>query len=247
MKLPLIPKKIFEVKNKFLPKGKLQFAPFSVAQEGILLQVKESEDNKEKLSAMRQVIQECLQTPNVDVGKLPIFTIEDIFLRLREQATGEMQSMAYECTAPVSSNDEEGVEVPCGNTIPVEIDLRKFALVVDPDHTNKIIISDDIGIQFKYPDMDMYDNAVDGLQDETDMIIACIDTIFQGDVVFPSNESTTEELLEFWKQLTLPQKKNVYDKFFLSMPHMHLDHEITCKKCGTAHKIEFNSVQEVFT
>lgn len=238
-KLPIIPKKQFDVKSKYLPKGKLTLIPFTVGQEDILLQVKDAEDDKEKVDAIKQIVGECIQTKDVDVDTLPMFVIEEIFLRLRQNSIGELIDQMYQCT-----NIPEGGEIPCGNKMPIQIDLREFKMTEPEGHTNVITLADPIGIKFKYPSIETISNAE--TTDEVDTILGCIDAIFDDENVYPAADSSKEELLEFWNQLTLMQKKDVFEKFFYSMPHMHYKKDLVCPQCGYKHEIEFNNVQEVF-
>jgi hypothetical protein len=237
--LPIIPKKTFEVKSKFLPKGKLLFTPFNVGLEDILIQVKEGGDDREKMQAIRQVIETCCQTPGADIGALPLFSVEEIFLRLRQNSVGEIIDQQYQCT-----NDHEG-EV-CNNVMPIKIDLREFKIIEADDHTNVITVADPIGIKFRYPSINLFEDSDTDTTDEIETILSCFDTIFDAENVYPADEYTREQLREFWNQLTLMQKKEVFDKFFSTMPHIHYESKLTCTKCGHVHDIEFNSIQEVF-
>lgn len=236
MKLPVIPKKLFDLKSKYVPKGKITLSPFTVGQQDILLQVKESEDEQEKIEAIRQIIDECIQTPGVTAGELPNFVVEEAFVRLRQHAVGELVDLAYRCTHKVD-------EKSCDNTIPVTVDLRDFKLKEEEGHTNTIVLADPIGVKFKYPTMDTY---LEQGNDDTSVILGCIDVIFDDANVYNSSDYSKDELIEFWNQLELAQKKEIYDKFFLTMPHMHYKKTIKCSKCGFEHTVEFNSSFEVF-
>lgn len=239
-RLPTLHHKQFEVKSKFLPGGKLTLTPFTVGLENLLLQVKDDTDDEEKAAAMRQVVESCIKTPNVDISKIPLFAIEELFLRLRQNSVGELIEQHYQCTA--IKNDE----TVCNTNIPIQIDLREFKLVEPEGHTNKIIISDPIGIQFKYPSFDLFENVETNTQDEIQTIISCIEYIFDADNVYPAKDHTREELLEFWNQLTLKQKQDIFEKFFSTIPHLHYTKRFQCKGCGTEHVLEFNSIKEVF-
>lgn len=237
--LPTIPHKHFDIKSKFIvPKGKITMSPFTVGLESILLQVKDAEDEAEKMAAIKQIIEECCKTPGINVSELPIFLVELIFLRLRQNSVGEIVELQYECT-----NEVEGK--PCGNEMKANVDLREFDLKETAGHTNKIMIHDPIGVVFKYPSIAMFEDGTN-VNDDTDVIVSCIDMIFEGDTVFPSSEHKREQLVDFWNNMSLMQKKEVYDKFFNSMPHMHYKKSLTCTKCKHVHELEFNSVQEVF-
>jgi hypothetical protein len=241
MSLPVIPKKFFDVKSKYLPKGKITMSPFTVGLENLLLQVKESEDDKEKMSAVKQVVQECTQTPDLDVGALPLFVVEEVFLRLREHSIGELIEQQYQCS------NEKPDETICNTVMPIQIDLREFKLVEQPEHTNVIVVADPIGVKFRYPSIDMFEDEGTDTSDEVETIISCIESIFDADNVHKAEDQTRAELTNFWKSLTLRQKKEVFDKFFNTMPHMHYKKDHKCPGCGHVHTIEFNSLQEVFS
>lgn len=242
--LPIIPKKTFDVKSKFLPKGKISLIPFTVGLEDILIQVKDAEDDREKMQAIRQIVQACNQTPAVDVDALPLFMIEEIFLRLRQNSIGEIIEQQYRCANEVS--EEDGKTKECGNIIPIQIDTREFKIVEEEGHTNTVIVSDPIGIKFRYPSISLLENADTETSDDIETIISCIESIFDAENVYPADEYKRDQLKDFWNQMTLMQKKEVYDKFFTKMPHMYYRKVLKCDKCGCDHEIVFNSVQEVF-
>jgi len=243
--LPIIPKKTFDIKSKFIPKGKMTLTPFTVGLEDILIQVKDAEDDREKMQAIKQVVQACNQTPGVDVEALPLFMIEEIFLRLRQNSIGEIIEQQYRCTNEVPVGDE-GETKECGSLIPIQIDTREFKLVEEEGHTNTIVVADPIGIKFRYPSIALLEGADADTSDEVETILSCIESVFDAENVYSADEYTRPQLREFWDQLTLMQKKDVFDKFFKSMPHLHYKQQLKCPKCGYDHEIEFNSVQEVF-
>ena len=242
--LPTIPKKTFEIKSKYLPKGKITLTPFTVGLEDILIQVKDAEDDREKMQAIKQVVQACCQTPGLDVEALPLFLIEEIFLRLRQNSIGEIIEQQYRCTNELVA--AAGGTTECGNLIPIQIDTREFKIVEEEDHTNTVIISDPIGIKFRYPSIALLENADADTTDEVETILSCIESVFDSENVYSADEYTRPQLKEFWDQLTLMQKKEVFDKFFKTMPHLHYKKDLTCSACGMVHEIEFNSINEVF-
>lgn len=237
-RLPSIPKKHFDIKTKYIKGGKLTLTPFSVGMESLLLQVKDGTP-EEKRSAIRQLVEECLITKNIDVDKIPMFIIEEIFLRLRQHSIGEIIDKQYQCTNEV----EEGK--PCNSPMTLKLDLNEFKLIENPIHTKTIMVSDPIGIVFRYPDLSMADmkEVEDG---ETETILSCIETIFNGDDVYNTEDYTRDELLEFWNQFSLMQKKDVFDLFFHSMPTFNHEQTIKCPKCGYDHKLKFSSMEDVF-
>ena len=103
------------------------------------------------------------------------------------------------------------------------------------DHTNKIELTDDMGMIMTYPTIDSF--ADSGIQDinasnMTGIISKCIMQIYEnnGEKVYEAKDQTEKELQEFIEQMNTKQFKDV-QKFFDSMPK--LKHEIKVKNPKT--------------
>ena len=66
----------------------IKYRPFLVKEEKILLTALEADDTKALSSAVKQIVDNCVQG-DLDVERLPTFDIEYIFLRLRAKSVGE--------------------------------------------------------------------------------------------------------------------------------------------------------------
>ena len=62
-------------------KKKLMFRPFLVKEEKILLMAKTSKEPADVLTAVKQIVNNCCQTPNFDVNKITLFDLEFLFLK----------------------------------------------------------------------------------------------------------------------------------------------------------------------
>lgn len=236
--LPIIPKKNFEYRSAYVPKGKITLQPFTVGQESVLIQARDEEDEKAQLTAIKQIIDESIVTKGVTTDDLPMFVFEEIFLRLRQQSAGEIIDLKFTCDVDVEAGK-------CGRPISVAVDLREMTLKEYPEHTNKIIIQEPYGIQMKYPTIETFSELED-ITDENELIVHCIDMIFDGENVYTRDDATDAEFMDFWRQLTVGQKKEIFEKFWFTMPHLHYEKKVLCPKCGTEHVLEFNSLNEVF-
>ena len=96
----------------------VQYRPFLVKEEKILLVAMESNDNKEILNAIREILTACTYD-SIDVNTLPIFDIEYIFLQIRSKSVGEVSKVKLLCP-----DDKE-------TYADVEIDLTKVNVQVD--------------------------------------------------------------------------------------------------------------------
>ena len=122
----------------------IKYRPFLVKEEKILLVAMESNDNKEILNAIREILTACTYE-EIDVNTLPIFDIEYIFLQIRSKSVGEVSKVKLLCP-----DDKE-------TYADVEIDLTKVNVQVDDAHTNNVLIDENrkLGIVFNYPTLGM--------------------------------------------------------------------------------------------
>ena len=67
----------------------IQYRPFLVKEEKLLVIALESEDTKQITNAIKAVIRACILTKGVKVESLPTFDIEYLFLNIRGKSVGE--------------------------------------------------------------------------------------------------------------------------------------------------------------
>ena len=94
MALPKIQTPIFELT---LPSDDrtIKYRPFTVKEEKILLVAQKSEANKDQITAVKQIITNCILEPeNIDVDELASFDVEYIFLKLRAKSVGEVVTIS---------------------------------------------------------------------------------------------------------------------------------------------------------
>ena len=206
---------------------KVKYRPFLVKEEKLLLIAIESEDNGEIVQAVKTIVDECTFN-KLNLGKLPIFDVEYIFLQIRAKSVGETTNLRLLCP-----DDRE-------TYAKVEVDLTEVLVQVDEGHTNKIELTDEMGIIMQYPNID---SMVDvGIADITasnmlDIISTCIEHIYDkgGEEVHMAVDSTKKELVEFIEQLNTKQFAEV-QKFFDTMPK--LKHTVKVKNPKTEKESE---------
>ena len=195
---------------------KIKYRPFLVKEEKILLIAMESGQNEDVIQAVKQIVSECTFN-TLKLGDMPMFDVEYIFLQIRSKSVGEVSKLKILC------RDD-------GETYAnVEVDLTEIEVQVNDDHTNKIELTDEMGVIMKYPTIDSFSTA--GISDITadnmlDVIVACIDKIYdkKGEEVYDSKDSSKKELMDFVEQMNTQQFQDV-QAFFDSMPKLR--HEIT--------------------
>jgi hypothetical protein len=202
----------------------IQYRPFLVKEEKLLVLALESENTKEITTAIKNVIKSCIQTKNIKVESLPTFDIEYLFLNIRGKSVGE----------------EIEVNVICpddGETyVPVKINIDEIQVQKNEEHTNKIQVDDNIVMQMKYPSLDQFiknnfDFSGDTNMDQSfDLVASCIDKIFNEEEVWTSGDVTKKELIDFLEQMNSAQFKQI-EKFFETMPK--LSHSVKVKNPKT--------------
>ena len=195
----------------------IQFRPFLVKEEKVLVLALESEDTKQITTAIKAVIKSCVQTKGIKVEALPTFDIEFLFLNIRGKSVGENIEVNIICP------DDETTEVP------VNIDLDEIRVQKNDEHTRQIKIDDTLMMEMKYPSLDQFiknnfdfenKNAMD---QSFDLIASCVDKIYSEDDVWAADDCTKKELKDFLEQMNSSQFKSI-ETFFETMPK--LSHKI---------------------
>jgi hypothetical protein len=99
----------------------------------------------------------------------------------------------------------------------------------------------------KYPKMDVIVNVdnQEGIDSVLQMIVSCIDYIYDEDNLYYAKDSTKEELVEFLETLQSKDLENI-KQFFDTMPKMKKILDFKCGKCGYEEKIDVEGIQNFF-
>ena len=223
MPLPKISTPTYEL---VLPSNgkKVQYRPFLVREEKLLVLALESEDAKEITTAMKTVIKNCIQTRGVKVESLPTFDIEYLFLNIRGKSVGE------EIEVNVICPDDEVT------TVSVVLNVDDIKVQKTTEHENKIELDDSLIMEMKYPSLDQFIKSNFDFSEENSMeqsfelISSCIDKIYNQEEVWTTADVTKKEITDFLEQMNSKQFKQI-EKFFETMPK--LSHEIKVKNPAT--------------
>ncbi len=223
MPLPKIATPVYELE---LPSTgeTIQYRPFLVKEEKVLVIALESEDTKQITNAIKNVIKNCIQTKGIKVETLPTFDIEYLFLNIRGKSVGEEIEVNVTCP-------DDGV-----TQVPITINLDDIKVQKNEEHTNKIKLDDTIMMEMKYPSLEQFiKNNFDfedgnAMEQSFDLISTCIDKIYTEDEVWATEDCTKKEIVEFLEQMNSSQFKEI-EKFFESMPK--LSHSIKVKNPKT--------------
>jgi hypothetical protein len=190
---------------------KLKYRPFLVKEEKILMLAMESKENTQIIQAVKDIVSTCT-FEKLNVSSLPMFDIEYIFLNIRAKSVGEVSKIKLLCP-----DDKKTYTT-------VEVNLTEVEVQVDDKHTNKIELTDDMGVIMTYPTIDTF--AEIGIEDINasnmlDVVASSILQIYEqkGEKVYNSKDQTKKELTEFVESMNSSQFKKVQD-FFETMPKL---------------------------
>ena len=244
MALPKIDVPIYEVE---LPSNgnKIRFRPFTVKEEKLFLMASQSEDLDAIFKTIIQVLNNCI-LDDIDIEKTALFDIEYIFLNLRARSVGEVVELTYKCNNEVDAG--EGQTKTCNNVVNIDVNILEIEPSINPSKDKKIQLTDKLGIAMKYPTLavlELNKNKEDELDIIIQMIIDCIDYIYDEENIYYAKDSTKEELMEFLDSLQSKELDKVKD-FFEDLPKLEKDLDFKCNKCGHEETIKLEGIHNFF-
>ena len=222
----------------------VRFRPFLVREQKLFLMAAESEDGSEMINTIRQVLKNCV-LDEIDIDSLPTFDLEYLFMNLRARSVEEVVELNYKCNNRVKG--EDGEEKTCSGVVNLKVNILEIEPTKNPKHENKVKITDKLGIVFKYPTFEMFQKYEKMSENEVMMniLVDCIDYIFDDEQVYYAKDTPKKELEEFVDNL---QQKDLekFKKFFDTMPEIKKDIHFKCPKCTYEEDITIKGMQSFF-
>ena len=216
-------------------KKKIKFRPFLVKEEKVLLMALETDNEKNIKNAVYDLLKACITT-RIKLESLATFDLEYIFLNIRAVSVGEIVPMNITC------RDDEETQVQ------YNLNLTEAKVLFPEGHTNKIMLSDDLGVIMKYPSFDGFIEGQFAQSKDMDVIkvvAESIDQIFQGDEVFDESTTSKKEFLQFVESLTNKQLEKI-QAFFETSPRLEHTFKITNPKTGVESEYTLRGLQSFF-
>ena len=222
MPLPKISTPTYELEIPSTKK-KIRYRPFLVKEEKILIIAMESQSDTEIANAVKDVLSTCILTKGVKVDTLSTFDIEYLFLNIRGKSVGEDVEVLVTCP------DDNKTKVP------VRINLDDIKIITHDDHKRDIKLDDSLLMRMRYPSINEFiksnfSTSEVKSEDTFDLIISCIEQIFNDEESWSTSDCTKEEMNDFLDQLNSNQFKEI-EKFFDTMPK--LSHTLTVNNPNT--------------
>ena len=242
--LPKIDVPIYNV--KLLSTGKsLRFRPFTVKEEKLFLMANEGEDLTTVVDTIKQILNNCI-LDEFDIDSLPLFDIEHLFLNIRARSIGEVVNLKYKCNNDVL-DEETKEEKKCNNVVQIDLNVLDIHPEKQEGHTNKIQITEKLGIVMKYPNFETLKKFKDVSEADSiiKMAVNCIDYVYDADKIYYAKDSQEEDLIEFIESMQSKDLEKIKN-FFDTMPKIRKDVDFKCNKCGHEEKIEVEGIQNFF-
>jgi|TARA_A100000164_G_scaffold171785_1_gene152575 hypothetical protein len=217
----------------------IQFRPFLVKEEKLLVLALESEDNKQITTAIKSVLKNCVLTKGIKVEQLPTFDIEFLFLNIRGKSVGEELEVNIVCP------DDETTQVT------VDINLDDIQVQKNEEHNKQIKLDENLMMEMKYPSLDQFIknnfdfNEKNQMDQSFQLIASCIDKIYSEEEVWATADCTKKEVNDFLEQMNSGQFKLI-ETFFETMPKLSHTIKITNPKTKVENDVVLEGLASFF-
>lgn len=214
----------------------VNYRPFLVKEEKLLLIATETGNQSDLVSAIKEILSNC--TDIKDVNSLSTFDLEFLFLKIRTKSVGENVEVTVTC--PDDNETEVAVSIP----------LDEINVVKDKKHKTELKLSDEIIITMGYPSIETFvtmnfDTEQSQVDQLFEMAASCIETIADANQVYECKDSTKQELLEFFDQLSTKQFVMIQE-FFETMPKLSHKVKVTNPNTGVESEVVLEGLASFF-
>ena len=212
----------------------VEYRPYLVKEEKILMIAMESKDQRQILTALKDVIKACIYD-DIDVDKLAMFDLEALFLKLRGKSVGETTEIKAKC-----------VECDAENNQAINFDDIKMPIMKKGN--NRIELTADVGVMLSYPSvggLEKQDPKANNVDQAMHMIVSSIDSIYDADDVYSAKDEGRKAVEAFIDSLNSGQFKKL-TTYFEDMPAVTYDLKYDCSKCGHKNDIELKGFDNFF-
>ena len=242
MKLPKIDVPTQEV---VVPSTKqtITIRPFLVKEEKVLLTALASNEYKDVIQATKQVVQNCIVSPDFDVNKISLCDLEYLILQLRIMSIGNTLKLRF---SPIENSECE----QCKKVRTVEVDLADATVMFNETHKHQIQLTNTIGVMLKDPEarmMETFEKAKqsDDVDDLFRAMWSCVECVYDEDSQTSAKDVSVQDGMQFLESLTGEQFKKI-SEFFETLPKLHLSVKIKCDKCDYEDSYVMERLEDFF-
>jgi len=213
----------------------IRYRPFLVKEEKILLMAKESGQDTDQYNAVKQIVNNCVMEEGFDVDAVPIYDLEYLFIKIRAISVSNIVKFQVE-------DSDDGI------LYDLEVDLDDVEVQMPENHSNKVMINDDVGIIMKPPTPQLSE-TLNGITSVTDVVYetvkSCIDYIFDAEDTYLWSAEPEAEREVFLESLPLSVYKDI-GAYFQNSPK--IEHVVTYENSsGTTKNVIFRNINDFFT
>lgn len=214
------------------------YRPFLVKEEKMLLLALESGKMLEITNSIMKIIQSCVRSDKTTVQEMTYFDVEYLFLNIRSKSVDNLIKLRL----------KHGSGTDCKYIHDYDLNLDTVNVSFDENHTDKIMLTNDVGIVMKYPTIREQENIQNDIG-STDIekifatIATCVKYVFDASTLY--EDSTHEEKVAFLETLNKSQFNKIMD-FYKNMPSLKHNIEYTCPKCNKHESILLEGLQSFF-
>lgn len=212
----------------------VKFRPFTVKEESFLLQAKETEDNEDILTAVKGVVDACVE--GIDVERLAVVDAEWLFLQIRIRSVAEDIEMPYRCLNKV--DDKE-----CGTTFSSMINLNDVEIKGEPKIFKEFNFpAGKYSLVFKQLPL-----TAEKAKTKIERMFLQLELIETPDgKVYSAGDIGLEKFTEFVSTFTTIQFKDL-ESSLAEVAGLYYKDNVVCPKCGAKNEIEYKSLLDFFT
>ncbi len=212
----------------------IKFRPFLVKEEKILLIASESEDEKEHIEALKQIITNCVLEKDFDVDNMSIYDFTQFFLDLRAKSVGEQVELKIKCSHCDKFNDYN-----------FNINSLKFDKV---DIDNYIVkLNDKYSLKMRIPTVKMFNVLFDVEKSLMPYItiLECIESIFDDEQEYKLADETLEEQITWLESLSNKEIQKIQD-WTSKIPEVKTEIKFACDGCNKENVKSLTSIADFF-
>lgn len=252
MALPKITSITYKI-NLPVSKEDIEFRPYLVKEQKILLQAAEMGTEEQLLRSIDQILKN-VTNDKVDLDIKYNADIEYLMLNVRGKSVGEIIDLGFTCPnivkkiqydkskdLPTPLKDEDGNEIykdeKCNTKVESQVNINDVKVTITENRNNKIQLTDTVGIILK--DLTYGENKnikfndaeteVERLNNNLKLLIKHIEKVYDDEQVY--TDFTEKEMLEFIEQLSTEDIEKIQE-YIETSPRLEHKIELVCPKCG---------------
>lgn len=211
----------------------INYRPFLVKEEKLLLMSKEAKNPKEIVETLRKLVTSCV-LDTIEFDSLTPFDIEYLFLNFRSKSVGEEVELMIPCEK-------------CSNKCAVSVNLDEDIFIENKEKKVdfKIPLTSTVGLIMKYPSMESFLSTGGKEEDSLDVLASSIESIYDEKTVHNITDYTPKEVKEFLGSLGMKEMQKIQN-FFASMPKVKCKVEFHCQGCSSDNTFNIEGINNFF-